>query len=300
MNAAIKGFIDQGTRPDKFAHLAAARTALRAINAYGSEIGWKRQPESGTSERGFTTASSTDLIGTNLILSGNNDLALQALSPGAPEIFIGGVPFSGSPIVQVALPLHYVFGESTVHVLDANIVHMGTNTDPAFYAPARTPEPKDTIVAELEVLLAAGYSADDIEAEDPVASSMEAASVQYGALAVEAAESLLKSGSYSVAIQERLIRALGFMRESSAAHAASDLLAHALRSADVRIRDVAVAAMSLGADPDRAVRELRDAAQVESVEMLRSAMLQTAEQLETWSRRRAVIAKNRTKEMAAR
>jgi len=133
--------------------------------------------------------------------------------------------------------------------------------------------------------------------EDPLASFVEAASDQYGSVTVDAVARALKDAQAAPEVRERLTRALGFVRNGVAVSLASDLLADAILDKNVHVRDAAVSAMGFGADPERSSRELRVAAETEPVPLLRTVMLQSAEQLEAWGRRRAAIAQDRTKKV---
>lgn len=171
---------------------------------------------------------------------------------------------------------------------------LGADTTPRT---SPTTSRQDVLVERLKSELSLG-GRENTDVDDPVASFLEMACDEYGAIAVEAVAQILKEFSDSMDVRERLIRALGFVRNGSAVQVASDLLVEALRDSEAQIRDAAVSAMAFGADAERSSNELRTAAQVESVALLRAAMLQTAEQLEVWGRRRAFTAKDRTKEVA--
>jgi hypothetical protein len=156
---------------------------------------------------------------------------------------------------------------------------------------------EERLAGQLKQVLAASLAEND-QHEDTVSTFVENASEQYGVELVHAIESLINKGSITLADKDRLIRALGLVRNPAAIDSASALLIGALTDSDVQIRDAVVSAMSLGAHPDHYAHALSAAAEVEPIAVLRSAMLQTAEQLVTWSRRRAALAKDRSKKVA--
>ena len=114
--------------------------------------------------------------------------------------------------------------------------------------------------------------------------------------ALKAIRELVASRRVRLATVERLVGALGYVRGAGAG-AAAMILVEVLQRPETVLRAAAIAALSLGADIARAVPALRDAADRESVRALRSAMLQTTDQLEAWATRRAASSKDRSETM---
>jgi hypothetical protein len=153
--------------------------------------------------------------------------------------------------------------------------------------------------AELQSLASNIPYSDEDQVEDPLAAYISTQSQKHGSLVIHAVRSLLKSGRLTLNIVERLLHSIALLRTEPAAGAAAALLIEALRHNNTRVRNAVVSAMAIGSHPEVTAPALRMAAKSEEIVVIHSAMLQTAEQLEAWSQRRAAISKNRAQMLAA-